>query len=431
VQVVDTNLPANTTIGGNPLHLRGVRNVKVRWWDGWLDFSTTSTDENGCFEFNEREYGKAWMWVKFKSDRVTVRGLRGARFWEYGMAIEDIAHFGSPPYNDLRIIYDQSADDSSKDKSYWYAATANNALYEFDEMASDDGIALPDNDLEITLANYEGSAAAPMLNQIFQDPNIAIGTYVTATTFLNLLRVDQVVPQSNTLLIYTQIYAPDIWYNYGIDESASVGVAPTDQVKDAFYHEYAHATHYEALGAPWIANTYWLSNISYILANAISNNNPPYGDGTNPGAGRTAIMETWGNHIGNDYADRFYGLNHSWTNSSSIFDQQRTRWVFRLEEWDPLAASGAPNNNDPTDTWIPEGVFRDCIDNNVLNPSGVNEPVTDHVMGYTNAVLLTAMVQVLQQPITVETLRDLLISNYLPPAETAASVNTLFGDYGY
>jgi hypothetical protein len=41
------------------------------------------------------------------------------------------------------------------------------------------------------------------------------------------------------------------------------------------------------------------------------------------------------------------------------------------------------------------------------------------------------MVQVLQQPITVEDLRDLLISDYLPPAETAANVNMLFGEYGY
>lgn len=55
----------------------------------------------------------------------------------------------------------------------------------------------------------------------------------------------------------------------------------------------------------------------------------------------------------------------------------------------------------------------------------------DDVVGYSNADILAAMVRTLTQPITVEALRDLLISDYLPPTETAANVNTLFGEYGY
>jgi hypothetical protein len=178
---------------------------------------------------------------------------------------------------------------------------------------------------------------------------------------------------------------------------------------------------------------YWIDNIEYVINNfaedIFNEANPPYGLGNAPGAERCAIIEAWGNHIGYVYADRTYGLNH--TNSPPLSGAVvliRDRHIFDLERFDPLALMGSPNFDNADDAWIPEGLFHDCIDDNIAeNPFNVNDPVTDQIQGYTIADCFQSIIN---SPQTVQEVENRLLLN-LPPGQQQADLNTLFQEYGY
>lgn len=421
VRVVDTQLPVNANINGQNVHAAGVRNVRIRWWDGWFTIHTAQTNENGCWRIDGHiEAGRAYMWVIFKSNRVTIRGLRGARLGEYGTAIKDQANFGSPPYNNIQIVYFPENNDASRAKTHWYAATANNALYEYDVFAQEDGIILPPQDLDILLTNFGGGAAAPMLDEIRKSAPWLVNLFFPTwpeTTIAGMLNIPlPIVLVANTLFQtlgrYFIIFSPDVVYNYGgeIDR-------PSDIVKEIFYHEYGHASHFRALND----NQYWLQNIAYVVGNVVDNVNPPFGNLTRPGAERCAIIEMWGGHIEDVYADRRYGMFHS-NNPSPFADiQNRRRHIFQLEQFNP-------NNLADEDRWMPSGLFWDLIDHNPENPPGVFDPVQDLIRNYQHAQYFQA---ISGSPQTVQAVRDILRTNFLPPGQNPANVNALFLEYGF
>jgi len=152
---------------------------------------------------------------------------------------------------------------------------------------------------------------------------------------------------------------PGVVYNYGDENNEA-----SDDIKETFYHEFAHASHFVGLNN----NSYWESNINYVSGNATSDNNPPYGSRGTPGFERCAIIEMWGAHLEPQYANRKYGLFHSRTTSPIQSFREETRWQYKKESFVPDFLG----SSDP-DSWIPDGLCLDLIDDNVLNPQGVNE----------------------------------------------------------
>ncbi len=420
IRVVDTDLPANSGINGQDIHTEGVRDVKIVWWNGWFDIRKTYTDHHGCWSLDRSESGRAYMWVKFKSPRKTIRGLRGARFWEYAMAVQDQVFFSGPPYNNLQIYYFPEEDDSSRDKAYWYAATANNALHEYDDFAVADGIPPPPQDLDILMTNYSGSAGTPMFDDLSNNPLLALAAYGTGFVISGALGVG-FLPVSVTLAAfwaYIVAFSPDIVYNYG-----NINGQHSDRLKRTLYHEYGHAAHFAAIHD----DAYWLNNMLYTLGNQIQGTNPPYGDGTLPGARRTAVIEMWGNHIGYNYAERTYGVHHSLVVNTDPNIINRNRHIFALEKYDPAAGPGSPNAADPEDAWIPVGLLLDCMDDNELNPAGTTDPVVDLVKGYSMAVCFQAVVTGRE---CIPCMENVLLQ-HLPPGQTSADLMLLVSEYGY
>ncbi len=420
VQVVDTELPDNSLINGKSVHADGVRDVRIVWWNGWFDIRKTFTDENGCWAINHRESGRAYMWVKFKSDQKTIRGLRGARIWEYAAAIQDQAYFSGPPYNNIRIVYFPDNDNGSRDKAYWFAATANNAIYEYNEYAAADGIPGVPMELDVLLTNFGGSAAAPMFDDMSNNPLISMAAYEIGMVAAGVLSVG-FLPATVTLAAfwaYIVAYSPDVIFNYG-----ELTDFPSDRLKRTMYHEYGHAAHFHAIGD----DIYWLNNAIYLVGNQISGTNPPYGDGTKPGAGPTAVIEMWGNHIGFMYADRTYGMHHSLVTNSDPVIINRHRHLNALERFDPKAALGSPNANDPEDAWIPAGLLLDCMDDNALNPTAVADPVVDMVKDFSMATCFQAVVAGRACIPCVKT----FMLQHLPPGQSAADLELLFSEYGF
>ena len=242
----------------------------------------------------------------------------------------------------------------------------------------------------------------------FRDGTVPDSMMVLGEKMNNPYTVANMTANFSILSQYLVWYAPDIVYNHGGD-----GLRASDNVKETFYHEFSHASHWEALND----NGYWIGNALYIAQNS------GYGDGTATGAQRCAVIEMWGYHYGPVCADYQYGLSHSLNNTGDPSFQEITRHIFELEGFAPAAP---PNNNN---RWIPQGLFLDCVDNNALNPAGVNDGVApDIVSGFSHSNFFIAISNSSNQ---VSTVRDNLTTLFLPPGQTVPGVNGLFTLYGF
>ena len=416
ISVVDDALNTN----------EGVRRVKVILKDSWFTENETFTSDRGCYEINSKYRGKACMWVKFKSSRTTVRGLRGARVWEYALAVKDyVGTLYGPDFRNNNVVYSHVTADDNRGKLYWYAATANNALHEFDEMSNCFGLTTTHNDLDILLTNYAGAAATPMLDKIF-DGNPLIAAWAVGFVAGPICNLFNYIPIFGaplyivcaSLSVMAAVFAPDIVYNYG-DEGTGFR---SDRVKNTFYHEYAHAAHYRGIRSE-SRDEYWMNNIIFIVGASEGAQNP-YGSNRNrPGADRCAVVEAWGNHIGDTFSDVKYGINHSLAGagSSSAFRESR-RHIFQLEQFNP---------NDLTNgsRWLPEGLGHDLIDNNALNPSGVTDPIADNMQGFTTSQYFQSMINGIPSE-SPNTLRFRL-TNMTPSGQNPAEVGNIFTRYGW
>lgn len=418
VRVVDTQLPANGNLpNGASVHLDGVKQAKIVWWNGWFGVWETYTDDNGCWQIQKEDYGKGYMWVKFKNQRAAIRGMRGAKIWEYAIAVKDyVGAFNGPTFNDISVIYNTGGDVGSASLLFWHAATANNALWDYYQYAAADGITLPPGDLKVLLTNWGGgAAAAPMLNQTGFAWQGAFAAQVMFSylfpTFLSFLPVTVTVLSS-----YFAAFAPDIVFNYDQSTIAS------DRFKETLYHEFAHASHYQGLPAG-SRNTYWNSNVVYVLTNELNNNNSPYGTRGTPGFQRCAVIEMWGFHLGPHYADRKYGVLHSRSPNAFPATIQATRWLYAQEPFLSDIAGG------DLDNFIPMGLFHDLWDDNALNPAGVVDGIVDPVVsGFPHDAFFNAVRN--GAPTTIPAVETSL-NTMLPPGITPAMTRPIFAQHGY
>ena len=183
------------------------------------------------------------------------------------------------PYNNTEVRYNVSSNPHSRNARYWMAATTSNALHEFYDYAAQDGFNPPPQDLKILLSDRQEAAAAPMFDKL--------GFVQTASLFPDWLQY--VMFELNVLLATASAIAiagaPDIYMAYGDDFPLR-----SDQIKETLYHEFAHASHYTLVG-----DAYWAANVQYVIDIAFNSSQPnPYGDGTLPGADRTAPHRVMG-----------------------------------------------------------------------------------------------------------------------------------------
>lgn len=415
VRAVDTQLPVNGSLpNGAPVHLDGVKQAKIVWWDGWFGVWETHTDDNGCWQIKKEDYGKGHMWVRFKNARAKIRGILDPNIWGYSIAATDyVGEFNGPQFNNISVVYNIGGGIGSPSLMFWHAATANNALWDYYQYASADGVMLPPSDLKVLLTNTGGfgRAAAPMLDktgfawQAMFAPIIFLAVYVGPSALA-----------ATPLSAYFAAFAPDVIYNYGTP------ILFSDRVKEVFYHEFAHASHYAGLPAGERDN-YWNANVAYVLTNEYLNNNSPYGTRGTPGSQRCAVIEMWGFHLGPHYADRKYGVFHSRSPNAFPATIQATRWLYTQEPFLPDIAGGNLDN------FIPMGLFHDLWDDNALNPAGVVDGIVDPVVSsfphvaFFNAVRNGA-------PTTIPVV-ETSINTMLPPGITPAMTRPIFAQHGY
>jgi hypothetical protein len=380
------------------LGLEGLKNVKVTWWDGWFTVKKTQTDDDGCWSLNKREKGKAYMWVKFKNEKATVRTIRLNKFHQYLYAVQDyVGVIGAPPYNNIEVNYYDHVNVDSQEKRYWVSATAINAIDDYYDYASQDGFLAPPEDLNILLHTFGGAdiGSAPMLQQSVNNSILYDYFKVSALALFPWGTL-----KAALLEVFEQT-APDITYTYG-------GL-PSDIMKETLYHEFAHASHFRLVGGSYWGKLRW-----HVIANW------GYGDpnAPNPGSafGRVAVAEAWGFHIGPTFAERHYGTNHSNTNIPGLTEQSRFINILESRRF--------------ADVFIPRGLMLDLIDDNLNDyptPGAYeNTSITDNsVMGFSNSVIFDNIGANVTNPAEFE---NSLIGS-LPTGVSAANLAALFAQY--
>ncbi|WMX17030.1 hypothetical protein [Aureispira sp. CCB-E] len=412
VQVEDTQLG-----------FEGVKSVQVYIRDRWFMGRSSWTTNDGCWSIEAPYWGGIQGQVVWRNSRATIRGIMGVDLVQYGLPVtQELGTHVFAPFNDFQIRHHRFSDNGDIRRLHWYASTAMNSLFEYDFYAQQEGIGAAASELQILLANHDGSAAAPMFYKLQQGGvGFTVSQVIGNTAVLSLTPIlEGFLPGfgviTTGLATYFVANLPDVVYAYGDD-----GMRTSDVVKETFYHEYGHTAHYA--GLPFVTrDQFWFDNIARTLDNSTSGSNPPYGVKNTPGAERTAIIESWAGHIGSFMADLQYGVNNrkSRLHPSDPNMQQINRYIYRYLE----IGEDVPS----ADRWIPYGIFWDLIDDRSHNgaPLNIVDPETDFVEGVTNAQIFNAIIT--NAPTTIQPIRDAIKVNH---PTIATDIDNLFLDYGY
>lgn len=342
---------ADTQIGPDP-----VRRARVITANGWFSWRFTYTDDQGCWKTDHTvgRFNKLRMWVRFKNGRLSVYEGSLNRPVNFVVALTDNrGTISGPPYNNINILYGNSAALGGKAKANWVASHVLNGSAEFDENAAADGFALPPSNVRVLISSLSSRASAPM--------------------FRKLAPIRKLVPDFVQILlgIPGQIFLAGI-NRLLPDVFLGITAVPSDVVKSIIYHEFAHASHAMVVGAG-----YWERVIRHTIRNN-GRGTPPFANNDASDAGPTGIAESWADHLENEYANRTYGSAASiGGGTASGLDP----WAFRNEV--SRLSRG----------WVPSGLWNDLIDvnpsGNDLNfgiPRGIETP-----SGYTNGLLFPTL----------------------------------------
>jgi hypothetical protein len=384
----------------------GVKNIQVGARRVGLFFFThwANTDEKGCFEIKHRFRNKAKVFIKFKSSTCDIKVMHhntDLESYTFPRKAEILTKHG-PNFNGIEIILPHSNDLGSFDYRNWIAATVNNSVHDFGDFTGKEAIHSLPGDVKILITPWgdDNKGAAPMFDKMGDFSPI----FDTNIGWAATLGLGSLPGLGVSFPIWLSVAAPDIALNWNEPSESN-----SDDVRHLAYHELAHAAHFSLVG-----EDYWEDEVNYVISNY------GYGDGTAPGAGICAIVESWGYMVGKLMADDRYGLSHSTSGTPGVSG----RWARNLER------------DFTEDGFIPSGWLYDLIDNNNSNPFDENSTVFppggvngDNVTGFTIHQIFYSM-HPNSGGYTPVTQRDYLRSTYLPSSTTTVTqFNTLSSIY--
>lgn len=391
----------------------GVEGVMIKTWRknimwGWAFKNRTFTDENGCWStrtYKKKRFGKfkkvtIGIKLKFKNKHIVIRGMNDSKdISGYYNPVKEVREVTAVDLRGINFSYGEAGGGNTPSKRY-HAATAMNAFFEFNDFAAQDGIPQIDK-IDVLLHPFNlGGASAPMLDQINGNLLSELGQAYGMAQVLNVATKSSLGTIVFPAIAIGWVFAPDITYPITSFSTKS------DQIKEIFFHEFAHASHFSKVG-----ENYWKDNIQYVVVNN------GYGTAAAPGSGRTAVIEMWAYHYGPTLADRLYGTMHS--NTVFGLDNDEARHINLLER--RMFASG----------FIPAGLVHDLIDNNsspilgsVENPAVTT---TDIISGFSHSSFFNRLNASILSPTQLRT----PLSSVAPSGVTISQINSLFGSYGF
>ena len=346
----------NTQLGTVP-----VQNVKVSIRN-WFRIHQTFTNNNGHFRVQNTFKGRVFMALEFKNEHCRLRGIRGFRVWQIANCVDiPIGEFRGRDMETVNFLINNDPNDvESEQKRLWMAAQTCNVVEEHHQFMNANNITPPEDKLNIWLTTritLNVSGAAPMLKQM-NNPN---------STFLAAIRGLLITPGVAYAVTIIENHLPDITFGYNTGNRPQMR---SDEIAALMNHELAHAGLYRQVG-----NIYWFDYITYIVANVIVNNNPPYGTTNTPGVGRVEVAEGWADYIGHIATHQRYGVNAFF--NPNFWQRRIEGFGGRLVEF-PFASGGAMY--DMTDGGEEPFITGIIDDVNTYTPNQVFNALRDDVV---------------------------------------------------
>jgi len=242
-----------------------VKIAKIKLKNNWYSSDIVFTDEQGCWEHDERFSKRISLQVIFENDNLKVRNT--GYWWGLKVTRNRKREIPNPPYNNILTQFDEELQ-----RREWACSHTLNADIEYRNAVTFDGVPLPRTRINYLLHAGEGSASAAMLQN---NPFNSWAAFLAAFKF-------------PLIGILTTKLHPDITNQYGRGESAS-------SVKDVNSHELGHASHYSLVG-----ENYWVGYRNHIISNGGYGEFGNFNPGSDPG--KVALGEAIGN-----YTQQIYG----------------------------------------------------------------------------------------------------------------------------
>lgn len=387
------------------------------------------TNERGCFRTDKRIHFvvrnpyppfslrrlPVVMQVVFKSGDLLIRSLipKLKPNQPVFALVHNAGNVSGNGLNQITVRYNVSTDQFNKATAYYFAATLNNAHYEFRDMCEMDNIVPQHSDMKYLLQPTDASGSTVMLHKMGTSANLSqlwnVG--LSAFIFANM-------PGFLPTLQYMAFCPPDLVIGTYKGDNAPAVVYQSDQIRLTMYHELGHAVHYRKAGID-----FWQGLVGYEAQMSLQGgHNAPYGSINDPGYDKCALAEMWAEHIGYTYLHRRYGIAHS---TSFGLNLEINSYFARLERIHV------------GDEYIPYGLLHDLMDNNTQNTNvnpDIKEDVpflqtVDNISGFTNKMLFD---QLWSGSENIWDYKDNLRSAELPSTvNTVAAYNALWAFYGY
>ncbi|MEM1357543.1 MAG: hypothetical protein AAGF89_05060 [Bacteroidota bacterium] len=412
----------------------GVRRVRVVAKNSWFSWRRVETDDNGCWKVNREFRGRAWFFVKFKdrvSDRVKIRlaGVNGWRFWQKSFTAQHaVGQVNGPNFHDITIRYHRRTDTGTGNETHytWSAATINNAVHEFHDVAATEGINAPPEINLMVMLNQSGGFA-PMVRQIgfgdFRDAlvdGLAVnnnpnqGPFGAPNPLNPLLILEDLIGVPLNILVYS----PLLRYFLG-DVNIGGNYFTSDLLKRLAFHELTHASHFTGVNEDWWTNL--------IIATVAARG---HGNEDSFNAGYLSLAESWADHVAYTMLRELYPFptvqNSNVINSFPSWGVQH-EWI-----------------RNESDNHIPNGLYNDLIDGITPNETVYDEsdlelqpnntfniilthPLIDKVdSAFDNAFFQENLDETVNSP---EDLFSICEEN-LPPTTSLIDLVRLFQEYG-
>jgi hypothetical protein len=368
----------------------------------WFKVDNDLTDANGNFSIGKEYRKRARIVVKFKNDFCKVRGISGAlKLWEYAVVLEkELGLFEGSELRNVQHTFNYHSNPDNITALKWTAAQFINTLWDMRQYCAAQGLPNPPPNLNVWISDrITTQASAPMLRAITNSSDL-----VKAIEYLLPVEGSAVVK------IVTN-YVPDITMRIQDSNTQTPTTRSAENVSGSFFHELAHSIHYKQVG-----NDYWVDEILYTLK---PNKGGPYGTKTTSGAGRAAVVESWGFYVGPTFNKAKYNTyGPSVPLAVAIKDREgRTLENQRRDDSIPYTTNGTDSRG-----WIPAGFLHDCTDIGEPAITGIN----DLASGYTMSMLFKGFTS---SATTVQNLRGNILSTN--GNAQATQVNNLVTSYGW
>ena len=419
ITVTDNNL-------GTFPGIRQIRIVAKRWFK----IERTYTNDQGCFFLTKRFKNKVKIVSKFKNQYCNIRGIRGIRLWQSIYVITRTLGIYSGNQNNITYNFDRlNTSSNQKGNRYWVAATANNAVLEHRDYSTQFTFSPPPLSLNIYITNWgiqAGLASTPLFGKRYwaNFPASFVNTFLVGSAINAIPQVGWYV----SFFATTARTRLDMAVDYHIADMCRFS---SDYIKETFYHELSHASHYSKAGTTWYTN-FVNAELNETAAHPGANDPlNPYGASSTGDAPIIALGEGWAYFMGHFLANLRYGnVARPQTEQAGGTTWTSTAYPVCINQTGNSTAPHAdvlenfnPNLGADPFRWIPQGLMWDMMDN---TPTEVNININDQVSGFSIASIFNS----LQSDVTtVPQYRTRFIQQN--PGNQTTALTTLFSSYHY